>query len=100
MPDARMRGIRKLVRSSTGGIRKTHNGKTHDECVEAGPGMQFDRLPDGHGMLVVLAIKGVVHEIRVAQDLGALHVDMGDSTAFDPLSLPRELILRLGLNFA
>lgn len=32
--------------------------------------------PQAHLMLAVLAIEGIVHEIRIGQDLGVMDVDM------------------------
>lgn len=38
--------------------------------------MRLGRRPHAHLMLAVLAIKGVIHEVGVGQDLGLVKVDM------------------------
>lgn len=41
-----------------------------------GPGVRLDGSPYAHLMLKVLAIEGIVHEIRVGQDLGMMDLDV------------------------
>lgn len=56
-------------------MRATYNRKTHDECPETGHRMGFSGLPGAQLMLVGLTIEGIVHEIRVGQNLIMADVD-------------------------
>ena len=65
----------------------THNSEREDESPKAGHGVSLDGLPRAHGVLAILAIKGIVHQFRVDQDLGLkmdiflleiLHIDLLD----------------------
>jgi hypothetical protein len=56
----------------------TYNGETHDEGPEACPWMTLGGSPDTLVVFLILAVKGIIHEILILQDLGALHLGMLD----------------------
>lgn len=75
----------------------THDGEGHGECPEASPGVTLERLPHAHTMLAVLAMDGIVHEIRVYQDIGMVGFDRSHPVVqlilwFDDSCRPFELL--------
>lgn len=56
----------------------THDRKTHHESPKASPGVLLGGRPDTFLVLLVLTVKGIVHQLLVAQDLGTLNLRMLD----------------------
>lgn len=63
-----------IGRASWQGDGGTYNGEAHDESPETSPWVRLDSLPHAHLVLAVLAVEGLVHQVRVHQDIRVLDV--------------------------
>jgi len=73
---------------------QTHNGEAHDECPHTSPGVLLRGRPEALLVLAVFTIDGIVHEVRIGQDLGVELEVAGLILAVDALRLVH-LALRL-----
>lgn len=56
--------------------QRTYDSEAHDEGPETSFGVGLDSLPKALLVLLVFAIKGIVHEVVVGQDFGIGNVDV------------------------